>query len=277
MSNKIRLIASDLDGTLLDSNSRLSDRTRRTLAAAAEQGIVILPATGRPGCAVPDEIRKLPGVRYIMTSNGASVYDMQTGQNVYEVNLGLDRITEIRARLADFDVWTEISISGISYVEGKYYNNVSAYISNEHTQHYLTDTRTPVESLDEVMLADRDHLEKICFFFKDEEIKKQAMTAFGHMDGVDAVDAVKTNFEISDRNATKGEALKAMAGLLGIPMNATAAFGDGMNDRTMIMEAGIGFAMENAGEDVKAAADHITLSNDDDGVASAIEKWILTC
>ena len=83
------------------------------------------------------------------------------------------------------------------------------------------------------------------------------------------------NIEINDAHANKGEAIASLTAYLGLPMAATMAIGDGLNDRSMIKMAGIGVAMANATAEVKAAADYVTTSCDEDGVAVALEKFVL--
>ena len=119
-------------------------------------------------------------------------------------------------------------------------------------------------------------MQKIQLFAKDlglrQVLLQQLEQQFG---GIAVSSSVVNNIEINNVHANKGEALKKVAAHLGYDISQTMALGDGLNDVSMICEAGIGVAMENACHAAKAQADHVTKSCDDDGVAAAIERFCL--
>ena len=92
---KLRMIASDLDGTLLTDKKEILESTEETLAGAAVQGIHFVPATGRAFHSIPEEVLRLPGVEYVITSNGAAVYSMKTGKRIYERLLEPESVEQI--------------------------------------------------------------------------------------------------------------------------------------------------------------------------------------
>ena len=270
---KYRLIAADLDGTLLNEYSRLGERTRSILERAISQGAVFVPATGRPACAVPDEIRSISGVRYIISSNGAQIYDLDSFSVIHQVTLPYDTVIEMLHRFRNTDAWTEICIDGTTYVDNKYYDHIRNYISTERSINYLTSTRKGVPSIEKVIRDNPDKLEKLCLFFKTPEDKLQAVKEFGHMDHIYSVTAFDTIFELSSEHANKGDAMYYIADLLNIPHDKTIAFGDGMNDKIMLDYAGLGVAMENSFPGVKDSAKLIAPPNTEEGVAQILEQY----
>ena len=103
-SNQIRLIAFDLDGTLLNAAKVLTPRNKEALEHAAEKGIFIVPTTGRLFDAIPDEIREFPFLRYAITINGAAVFDTETGDNIYRAEIPLEQAIEIMSYLDKFPI-----------------------------------------------------------------------------------------------------------------------------------------------------------------------------
>ena len=94
-SNQIRLIAFDLDGTMLNAAKVLTPRNKAALERAVDKGILIVPTTGRLFDAIPDEIREFPFLRYAITINGAAVFDAETGNNIYRAEIPLEQALEV--------------------------------------------------------------------------------------------------------------------------------------------------------------------------------------
>ena len=121
------------------------------------------------------------------------------------------------------------------------------------------------------------NVQKIQFFTRDMELRSRLLTEIPQVfPGILATSSSPQNIELNQMNANKGQALLDLADRLGVPHEKTIAFGDGLNDITMIRAAGIGIAMENAEPAVKAAADWITASCDEDGVAAGVERFVLS-
>ena len=118
-------------------------------------------------------------------------------------------------------------------------------------------------------------VEKINYFFGDQQERARARRALQERGDVIVSSSLDNNLEINAPGATKGEAILRLAGHLGLRQEQTMGFGDGENDMTMIRTAGIGVAMGNAVEALKAESDYVTVTNDEDGVADAIEKLVL--
>ena len=118
-------------------------------------------------------------------------------------------------------------------------------------------------------------MDKVQGVFADMKEREQAWQELKRFDSLELVGSLKYNIEINAAGVNKGKGLLELGGILGISREEIMAFGDGDNDIAMLREVGFGVAMENADEEVKAVADYVTGSNDEDGVAKAIARFVL--
>lgn len=266
----IRLLVFDLDGTLLKEDKTISRRVEQALINANEAGITVMAATGRPLTAIPEIVLSIPGIRYVISANGANIYDLKEKKILYRANMTLEQVEKTTAFLDAFSIWYEVLIDGVSYVEQDKFNHMEQYARPESFD-YLKRTRKPVEGLREFYRAHRDCLEKVCCFFIDPDLREKVEETFPMTDDLCGQRASIYNYEIADQASTKGNALRFISEYLHIPMEQICAFGDGMNDADLLCTAGIGVAMGNAFPELKAMADFVTLTNEEDGTAVVIE------
>ena len=143
-----------------------------------------------------------------------------------------------------------------------------------HYRKMLHELRHSVPELKAFLRERRRDVQKVQFFTRDEELRQDALRNLEkRYENLCVSSSVDQNVEINHARANKGEALKALAEHLGVPISATMSFGDGLNDLSMLREAGLGVAMANACSEAKECADVLTASCDEDGVALAIEKY----
>lgn len=116
----IKLVASDLDGTLFTDEKTISDETRRTLEEVTEKGILFVPCTGRAFSSVPELVRTLPGVQYMIVSNGAAIYRVEDGERIYGCTLSVDSVEQILGLPMSEEMTFEVQIQGQSYTEQRY-------------------------------------------------------------------------------------------------------------------------------------------------------------
>lgn len=272
MKNNIRLIASDLDGTLLTTEKELTPRTEAALAAAAEAGILIVPATGRFYKGMPAVIRDLPYVRYVITMNGAAVFDAGSGETIYESGLTPQEASILCDEFEKLPVLYDCYIDGWGYMKQSIYDHAEDFVTSQNVLDMLLNLRNPVPDLKEYILENNLTVQKMQIHTRDLTLRARIEKEFAEKYPQFAVtSSIDTNVEFNSHDADKGKALTALAAHLNIPMEETMAFGDGTNDIAMLRCAGCGVAMANAHPDVKAAADLITDSCDDYGVAKVIE------
>ena len=269
--HKIRLIALDLDGTLLNSDKQLTDETASALARAAKEGVEIVPATGRFYRGMPQVIRDLPYVNYVISVNGAQVYDIKNDKTVCSSEIPWERAVSVMERLDGLDVIYDCYQDGWGWMTQELYDKAELYAANIHSLKMIKELRTPVFELKEYLKAKAAGVQKIQIFFRDMKLRESALEFLSdEFNDLVVTTSIVNNIEINSKEATKGVALKKLAGYLDIPVRQTAAFGDDTNDITMLQAAGIGVAMGNAYPAVKQAADYITDSCDSNGAANAI-------
>ena len=272
--HKIGIIALDLDGTLLNSNKELSAGNLAALQRAANAGIEVVPTTGRFYGGMPDVIRDLPFVRYVITVNGAEVADLKTGDVIYKAEIPWQQAIDIMALLDEYPVIYDCYQENAAWMTADQKIHIDRIVASPHYRKMLHELRQPVPELKAVLAQRQKDVQKVQFFTDRPELRMRMMKELPErFENLCVSSSVSDNVEINQIHANKGEALHALADHLGVSRNATLAFGDGLNDLSMLRDAGIGVAMENACDEAKKIADWITLSCDEDGVARGINKY----
>ena len=271
----IRLIALDLDGTLLDSQKRLSSRNRQALTECLERGIHIVPTTGRTVSGIPSVVRELPGVRYAITTNGAVVEDMKEDLTLSEGTIPWELALKILKIIDQYHVMYDPYIERRGITEPRFYEHLTEYGLRPELQEVVRMTRDVYPNIIEFLETCRKPVEKINLFFPEIEERTKVRKVLEEIDGIIITSSMPMNLEINAPGATKGGGIRRLAEHLGLKREQTMAMGDGENDFSMILEAGIGVAMKNGRPDLCKAADYITDTNDEDGVASAIYRFVL--
>lgn len=273
---RIRMIGLDMDGTLLTTEKELTEHTREVLREAIDRGVVVLPATGRPLAGIPEEVLKFPGVRYAVASNGARIVDLKESRVLYEDLVPYEtgrRVLEICSR---YDSMLEIYYDGVGYAEEEKLKHLDEYVPRLPMARYIASSRRPVADVRAMHEERKAPTDKVQALFRTtEECKKAWKEVEKEIPDIEITGALSNNIEVNAKGVNKGRGLMILGELLGIHREEIMAVGDGSNDIAMLREAGLGVAMENATEAVKAAADVVTLSNDQEGAAAAIEKYVL--
>ena len=277
-NTEIKLIATDLDGTLLrDDHLTLSPANREALTSAAKAGIEVVIATGRSLAAVAPQVLELPFLHYFITCNGSITTDRE-GHILRAAPLPLPTTLEILDYLGGMK---ELVVQ--LYADQKMYITRTDWERREvihlpafHLKVLFSDDESVVEILAERARRPHSHVEKINlpYLLPKQKSEIKAWLAQRYGDRVRAVSTMECNLELTDRDGSKGAALGALCGSLHIPTEQAMALGDAGNDIGMLQTAGIGVAMSNAIPEVQAAADWITLSNEEDGVAHAIHSLL---
>lgn len=275
MRQKIKMIAFDCDGTLLNDKKEMTARTRNVLLRAMEQGIEVLPATGRPLTGVPKEVTALPGIRYALTSNGARIVDLKEQKVIYESTMPIHTAKQILDLFSQYDTYREVFIDGVGYSMSSELEKAEEYVILPSMARYLKECRIGVQDLYEKLEKEKKQVDKVHALFKNISEKEKAFLQIKEIPNITATGAMENNIEVNALGVNKGIGLLKLGELLGIKREEIMACGDGMNDLEMIREAGLGVAMANAVQAVKDAADFVTDSNEKDGVAKAIEMFAL--
>lgn len=275
MNRKIKLIALDLDGTLLTTEKKLTDYSRKVLTKAIDQGCEVVVASGRPISAIPKELVDFPGMRYMVTANGARIVDLKEKKTLYENLLPVETAEKVLDVLSQYDDIYEIFVDGIGYTKAEGMARLEEYFSNPAMREYMLETRIPVEDVKDTLYKYNKPLDKVQGIFLSREAKKPAAKQLAEIPGLEVTGAFGFNHEINAAGTSKGYALKVLGELIGIDTEEMMACGDGMNDYDMLQTVGLSVAMANGHPEVKEMADYVTETNDENGVAKAIERFVL--
>lgn len=269
----IRVIGLDMDGTLLKDDKTISEYTEEVLKKTIEKGIHVLPATGRVMIGIPECIRNMKGVRYGICSNGASVMDLETGEELYSCRISNEDAIKIVDIMKEYHTIYDAYVDGQGYVDEYFYYHLDQYKIEPEMQKMYIKTRTPISDLYEFLKEGRKQVEKFNMFFAEPKDRLKAMDDLIKIPYIKVTSSLYNNIEINAADCNKGTALIGFAKQMGYQREQVMGFGDGSNDYEMIIMSGIGVAMENGLDVIKEAADFITVSNEEDGVAKAIERF----
>ncbi|MBQ9828056.1 MAG: HAD family phosphatase [Lachnospiraceae bacterium] len=270
MKHDIRLIAIDIDGTLVDGEKRVSPRTAAAVRKAAEKGIIMCLATGRPMHGLPEDVEKLNAFRYGIFSGGAVIADIPESRPVYRKPVPLKQGIRIMELLMSFPVTApEVYFDGEIYVQ----QDRVTIDRLEFSLSYSSRTKkNVVPDIIEFMKDRQDDPEKLYCLFKHQADKKRAEEELNAMGGLEVVESLQQNLEISVKGADKGSAFTELLRQLGIKKKETMVIGDSENDRSIMEASGYIVAMGNARNSIRVIADEITDPNEKDGVAVTLER-----
>ena len=260
-----KLIAVDIDGTLLNSKGELTQITKDKILKAVDNGVVFTISTGRPIQGVMPLVEKIGLDIPLITYNGSMVLKANTMEVLYSRTLENSDSRQIYTIGEDWDITMMI------WSDNKLYSNKD----NKKSNYYSEITNTPlilVNSLEEVSKG----VTKFLWYEDEDKIKKFMPELMERLKSETvSVHTSRPYFlEFVDRMASKAIAIEKLSEVYDIKREEVIAIGDSYNDISMLEYAGMGVAMENAPEDIKKIADYITKSCDEDGVAYAIDKFI---
>jgi Cof subfamily protein (haloacid dehalogenase superfamily) len=272
--SQIQLIVLDLDGTLLDSRKEVSPANYRALERAAEKGVHIVPCTGRFYKGMPEVVRNLPFVRYVITVNGADIYDAKEGKPLHSALISPEKADEVFAELDKLPVIYDCFQDGWGWMDRKFYDRIDEYAQDAFVRRMNRELRTPVDGFREEIRRRNRGVQKIQMLFQDMDLRAEMLPKLQQrFPDLIITSSIYNNIELNSPEAHKGVALLELCRQLGVDPKGTMAFGDGLNDITMLRTAAVGVAMANAEQTVKDAADYITDTNDNDGVAKAVYRF----
>ena len=276
MANLPRFIGTDIDGTAFSRESqRMLPHTFDVLSECVDKGSVLVPVTGRVLSMVP--VEKFPKVRYVISSNGAYIYDVLEQRAVRARYIERDDIikfwTHIKPYVREYRLGMEIFENGVLVIERELYENLSDYadvLPNFHYAQIEKGSAKIVESYDIYLEEEGNEIIKVNFpgktvkkFPAIKDIILEADILKMTSDGL--------NMECGPKGCNKGEAIWWLCDYLNIPRESTMAFGDGNNDLEMLLAVHYGVAMGNALDSVKEAAPYTTIGNEENGIAHFIE------
>ncbi|MFE8702758.1 Cof-type HAD-IIB family hydrolase [Cytobacillus sp. FJAT-54145] len=244
MTRNIKLIALDMDGTLLNEKDEISPENRKAIKAAEEKGVSVVLSTGRSIATCKDHFQSLKLSSYLITVNGSEIWD--SNGELVERNL-------VETELIQW-MWD---------------------LSQEHkTKFWATSCGNVWNNEMPDDITAHDWL-KFGFEIEEDEIRELILNQLRNSGKLEITNSSLTNIEANAIGINKAKGIQKVCNLLGISMEEVMACGDSLNDLAMIEQVGLGIAMGNAQPLVKEAADWVTGTNNESGVAQAIHKWVL--
>lgn len=284
-----KLIAIDLDGTLLNTYGQISQKNKEALLKAAQNGVEIVLASGRPTNSVKNIANDLGKNKYIICGNGSLIYDLQKEQIIY------DKFIEKRKALQIIEICEKNSIYYNLYTENMViaknldnnvlfyqYENANKIESKKTKINLVEDIYKYVENLEnenilKFTISDKNSIIFNSCIRKLREIKNIDVLDVAHMSrkviksGTEEITIGYYYTEVSSKNVDKWNAIEWLSKELGINKEEIMTIGDNVNDKLMIENAGMGIAMGNSAPYIKEIADKVVANNNEDGVAEAVE------
>ena len=271
----IKLIASDLDGTLLDEEKKLTKDNYEALQSAHTAGIEIVPATGRLYNKLPEAVNALDYITYVISVNGADVRNIRTGECIYSKELPLGTTLDLMHYYDTLSLPYYVYMKNAAYIAPDALRAACEIMADRSYLELLQKVCMPIDNIREYLVQRGDNVQKVIVMLRDQSLRRNLLdTLAGRFDGIAVSSSFRHNVEVNSAGADKGIALRKLAEHLGIRPEDTMAFGDGLNDREMLQAAGIGIAMANAEKEILRNADYVTDSNAESGVASAIRHFL---
>ncbi len=275
---KIRAILLDMDGTLLGkSQVAVSMRNMHALQEAIHKGIEVISCTGRVYDMLPPQILTQEGLRYFVTSHGARVYDKAADETIYEDLIPPKDAAQLMRILEGKGLYNEIAAEKTIFYEKAISDTMLSQPVPEHHIWYVRDNcYTAVEKPSEYFEMHGVGLEKMNIYGIPEGMQQEiydAVTATGCI--AHTRPGAGANLEFLHHTLDKLRATDVVLSRLGVGYDEVLAIGDSSSDLAIIKACGMGVAMDNAPQNIKDAADAVTASNVEDGVALALEKYVL--
>ncbi len=273
----IRAILLDFDGTALQSDQTfISFRNKSALERAMEKGIEIIPSTGRVEDMFPPQIAADARIRYWVTSNGARVVDRRTKEIIYQSLFTPEESAEICRIFEGQGIYAEIAANGLIYMEKEICDDLGKHAVPPHHVWFLELKRqVAVEKPSEFLLKNAIGIEKVNLYGVPAEKQKPILDALSATRVVDIFEGAGRDIQFFPKRLDRMEALDTLFARLNIGYENVMALGDSTLDAPAIFKAGIGVAMGNAPEWIRREADFVAAPYNENGVAQAIEKYLL--
>ena len=286
-----KLVAIDLDGTMLDSYGVVTENTKNVLKKVEEQGVEVIIASGRPIDSIKEIAKEINSKNYFIAGNGAIIYDIKNDKIIYEKTMQKQKVLEIikicEENSISYNVYTEQEILATSLKYNVLYyhkENLNKEESKKTKINIVSDMYEYIKNKKDarflkITICDENKTVFNSILRKLKEIKDIEILEVSHMarktikQGTEDFPISYYYTEISTKNVDKWNAIEFLIEKLGIKKEDVMAIGDNVNDRKMIENAGLGIAMEQSEPNVKKLADEITKSNNEEGVAKMLQKY----
>ena len=287
-----KLITIDIDGTLLNSHGEITESNKKAIQKALEKNVDVVLASGRMPKSILPIANEINSNKYLISGNGAIVYDIQKDEVVYSNYMQKNKVLEIIELCEKNDVFYNIYTNNFVLTKSLNYNLLFYHNENKKKSE---DKRIKINIIDDmykyiknydgedllkITICDSDKMVFNSIINKMKTIRDINVLEIGHMSrkiikhGTDDFEISYFYTEITNQNVNKWSAIEELIKILKITKNEVMAIGDNVNDREMIQNAGLGIATGNGSPAMKEIADEIVSTNDESGVAEAINRYV---
>ena len=286
-----KLVAIDLDGTMLDSYGRVTENTKNTIKKVEEQGVEVVIASGRPIDSIKTIAKEIKSKNYFIAGNGAIVYDVKKDEIIYEKTMSKEKVLEIikicEENSISYNVYTEQEILATSLKYNVLYyhkenlkkeeskrtkinivNNMYEHIKDKEDARFLK-----ITICDESKSVFNSIIRKLREINDIEILEVSHMARKTIVQGTEEYPISYYYTEISTNDVDKWNAIEFLIKKLNIKREEVMAIGDNANDKMMIEKAGLGIAMKQSARSIIELADEVTEGNNEDGVAKILQKY----
>ena len=273
---KYKIVASDLDGTLLNNEQTISEENFCAISEINRLGVEFVPTTGRSMSEVDPSLLNSPDIRYIITSNGAMVFDKNVGKTILARYISKYAVRLVFESVRPYNVFIVAKEGGKAYVDKNKFNPefMNTCGINEYFGHIISQHAVPIENFESFVFSSNE-IEMIVLFFELDEVACSCKQIFEDGGKLCVAHANKGYLEVYSSDAGKGKTLTAFADMLGIDIADVIAVGDSNNDSSMIEEAGLGLAVANACDALKELADQTICDNSEHIAQYVFENFII--
>lgn len=269
-----KMIGLDLDGTLLKDDKSIDTKTKEYLETLSANGVHIVPITGRPLSGIPDCVRNIKGVDYIISNNGSKTVLNSTNETLF--SLAMDNATSKRVieSVRQTGAIFEVFLNHYGYCEKFVFDHYKEVYTGTVLGDYIFSSRKQVDSLLTLFDDKNAEADEIFIICKDNDDREIIKAQTDKISGIQYCMLADRFLEITKNGTDKGTALEMLCNHLKIKPDKVIAFGDGENDLQFLNKAGTAVAMGNATDSVKVQADIITDTNNNQGVLKALKNLI---
>ncbi len=268
-----RIVACDLDGTLLRDDKSISEKTKKALEKISDNGVIFLPSTGRTHREIPEALKELSFLRYTLCCNGGAVYDYQKNEYIYEDAIPYKLAIEVLEYARSLPVYETVVVNGERIVQGDEDDEIVDYIRKVAVKGILFNFKGAHDVKEAFSLRHQD-AQKILLYLAEDGNKDEVVEDLRNRFKELSVSSSGPLFiEVNIKGVDKGKALRNFCDLLNVPIEDSMAFGDAENDISMLEVAGLSIVMSNGTDETKKHADIICASNNEDGVAQVLDQY----
>lgn len=269
-----KLIGLDLDGTLLKEDKSIDEETKEYLENLSKKGVHIVPITGRPLSGIPQSVRNINGIDYVISNNGSKITDNKTGENLFSFAMTNEVSKQVINTVRQTGAMFEVFVNHYGYCEKNVFDYYKKAYTNTVIGDYIFSSRKLIDSLSTLFDNAQNEADEVFIICADSEDRQRIKAQTDKIGSIQYCMLADRFLEITNNGTDKGKALEALCNRLDVKLSEVIAFGDGENDLQFLQKAGTAVAMGNATDSVKAQADIVTDTNESQGVLKALKDLI---